>query len=141
MYFWLLSLFLGFMVWNISPPDIQSDTQIQDNSVSQRATLTVRYINDINDWRYKNSTQKDGVIPDSTLGWKSIAGLHHILQSDRIYVYQPNQNGLMAALLAESRQSSLIGKVTGHRLIDVNGNDMQVTIPPEIGDGNLVYLN
>ncbi|WP_142591797.1 type IV pilus biogenesis protein PilM [Serratia marcescens] len=141
MFYWILSVFLGFLVWvNISPHD-QAGTQLQDSTLSQRAIQTIRYINDINDWRYINPAQKDGVIPDSAFGWSSVAGLRNVLQADRVYVYQPDQPGLMAALLAQSRHSALVGKVVGRRLIDSVGNDMQVNVPASITDGSLVYLN
>ncbi|MCU7063473.1 type IV pilus biogenesis protein PilM [Serratia ureilytica] len=141
MFYWILSVFLGFLVLvNISPHD-QAGTQLQDSTLSQRAIQTIRYINDINDWRYINPAQKDGVIPDSALGWSSVGGLRNVLQADRVYVYQPDQPGLMAALLAQSRHSALVGKVVGRRLIDSVGNDMQVNVPASITDGSLVYLN
>lgn len=58
MIYWLLSVFLGLLVWvNISPHD-QTGAQMQDSTLSQRAIQTVRYINDINDWRYNNPLQK-----------------------------------------------------------------------------------
>jgi hypothetical protein len=141
MVYWLLSVFIGFLVWsNISPHD-QTGTQQQDSSLSQRAIQTVRYINDINDWRYNNPSQKDGVIPDSAFGWSSLPALHNVLQADRVYVYQPDQPGLMSALLAQSRHSALVGKVVARRLLDSFGNDMQVIVPDSITDGSLVYLN
>lgn len=141
MVYWLLSVFIGFLVWsNISPRD-QTGTPLQDSSLSQRAIQTVRYINDINDWRYNNPSQKDGVIPDSAFGWSSLPALHNVLQADRVYVYQPDHPGLMSALLAQSRHSPLVGKVVARRLLDSFGNDMQVIVPDSITDGSLVYLN
>lgn len=141
MIYWLLSVFLGLLVWvNVSTHD-QTGMQMQDNTLNQRAIQTVRYINDINDWRYNNPSQKDGMIPDSAFGWSSLPELHNVLQADRVYVYQPDQPGLMAALLAQSRHSALVGKVLGRRLIDSFGNDMQVNVPDNIADGSLVYLN
>lgn len=141
MVYWLLSVFIGFLVWSNISPHGQTGTQLQDSTLSQRAIQTLRYINDINDWRYHNPSQKDGVIPDSAFGWSSLPELHNVLQADRVYVYQPDQPGLMAALLAQSRHSALVGKVLGRRLIDSFGNDMQVNVPDSIADGSLVYLN
>jgi hypothetical protein len=141
MIYWLLSIFIGFLVWsNIAPHD-QTGSQLQDSTLSQRAIQTVRYINNINDWRYNNPSQKDGVIPDSAFGWSSLPELHNVLQADRVYVYQPDQPGLMSALLAQSRHSALVGKVVARRLLDSFGNDMLVNVPDSIADGSLVYLN
>lgn len=141
MIYWLLSIFVGLLVWTNFPPHDETGTQFQDSTLSQRAILTVRYINEINDWRYNNPVQKDGVIPDSSFSWVSVPGLHHVLQTDRVYVYQTDQPGLMAAMLAQSRQSALVGKVVSRRLIDSLGNDMQIGVPGVIPDGSLVYLN
>lgn len=141
MIYWLLSMFIGFLVWSTIPPHDQMGTQLQDSTLSQRAIQTIRYINDISDWRYNNPSQKDGVIPDSVFGWSSLPELHNVLQADRVYVYQPDQPGLMSALLAESRHSALVGKVVARRLLDSFGNDMQVNVPDSIADGSLVYLN
>lgn len=141
MIYWLLSVFLGFLVWTNIPPHDETGSQLQDSTLSQRAIQTVRYINDINDWRYNNPSQKDGVIPDSAFAWSSIPGLHNVLQTDRVYVYQSYQPGLMSALLAQSRHSALVGKVVARRMIDSFGNDMQIDVPNSIPDGSLVYLN
>lgn len=141
MIYWLLSVFMGFLVWmNVPLPD-PTGQQLQDSELSQRAIQTISYINEINDWRYLNPAKKDGVIPDSALGWTSVPDLHNELQADRVYIWQPDTPGLMSALLAQSRQSALMGRVVSGRMIDSAGNDMQVTVPRGIADGSLVYLN
>jgi PilM len=141
MIYWILSAFLGFIMWVNVPPDDQAGLQLQENLLNQRAVQTVSYINEINDWRYKNPSQQDGTIPDSSLGWSSVPGLHNVLQAGRVYVWQPDTPGLMSALMAQTRQSALIARVAGRRLTDSTGNDMQVTVPASIADGSLVYLN
>lgn len=141
MIYWLLSVFTGFLVWVNVPLSDPAGQQLQDSELSQRAIQTVSYLNEINDWRYLNPAQKEGVIPDSTLGWSSVPNLNNILQANRVYVWQPDTPGLMSALLAQSRHSALVGRVVSRRLIDIAGNDMQITVPANIADGSLVYLN
>ncbi|MEB7891674.1 type IV pilus biogenesis protein PilM [Hafnia alvei] len=141
MIYWLLSVFTGFLVWVNVPLSDPAGQQLQDSELSQRAIQTVSYLNEINDWRYLNPAQKEGAIPDSTLGWSSVPNLNNILQANRVYVWQPDTPGLMSALLAQSRHSALVGRVVSRRLIDSAGNDMQVTVPANITDGSLVYLN
>lgn len=141
MIYWLLSVFTGFLVWVNVPLSDPAGQQLQDRELSQRAMQTVSYLNEINDWRYLNPAQKEGVIPDSTLGWSSVPNLNNVLQANRIYVWQPDTPGLMSALLMQSRHSALVGRVVSRRLIDSAGNDMQVTVPANIADGSLVYLN
>lgn len=141
MIYWILSAFLGFIIWVNVPPDDQAGLQLQESILNQRAVQTVSYINEINDWRYKNPSQQDGTIPDSSLGWSSVPDLHNVLQAGRVYVWQPDTPGLMSALLAQTRQSALVGRVAARRLTDSAGNDMQVAVPASIADGSLVYLN
>lgn len=141
MIYWILSAFLGFMLWINVPPHDQAGLQLQESTLNQRATQTVSYINEINDWRYLNPSQRDGTIPDSALGWSSIPDLHNVLQAGRVYVWQPDTPGLMSALLAQTRQTALVGRVVARRLTDSAGNDMQVAVPADIADGSLVYLN
>ncbi|MNR07709.1 PilM [compost metagenome] len=141
MIYWIFSAFLGLMVWMNVPPHDQAGQQLQERILSQRAAQTVSYINEINDWRYKNPSRTDGVIPDSSLGWSSVRDLHNVLQAGRVYVWQPDSPGLMSAILAQSRQTALVGRVGARRLIDSTGNDMQVTVPASIANGSLVYLN
>ncbi|HHO9701254.1 type IV pilus biogenesis protein PilM [Citrobacter braakii] len=141
MIYWLLSVFTGFLVWVSVPLSDPAGQQLQDSELSQRAIQTVSYLNEINDWRYLNPAQQDGVIADTTLGWSSVPNLNNVLQANRVYVWQPDTPGLMSALLAQSRHSALVGRVVSRRLIDSAGNDMQVTVPADIADGSLVYLN
>ncbi|PKH19358.1 pilus assembly protein PilM [Enterobacterales bacterium CwR94] len=141
MIYWILSAFLGFIIWVNVPPNDQAGLKLQESILNQRAVQTVSYINEINDWRYKNPSQQDGTIPDSSLGWSSVPYLHNVLQAGRVYVWQPDTPGLMSALLAQTRQSALIGRVAARRLTDSAGNDMQVSVPASIADGSLVYLN
>lgn len=141
MIYWLLSIFTGFLVWVNAPLHDPAGLRLQDCELNQRALQTVSYINEINDWRYRNPAQKDGIIPDSAFGWVSVPDLHNVLQADRAYVWQPDTPGLMSALLAQSRHSALVGRVISRRLTDSAGNDMQVSVPAGIADGSLVYLN
>ncbi|MDH1321569.1 type IV pilus biogenesis protein PilM [Enterobacter bugandensis] len=47
----------------------------------------------------------------------------------------------MGTLATVTRNSALLGHVKNRRLIDNQGNDMQVTVPDAIPDTYLVYLN
>lgn len=141
MIYWILSAFLGFIIWVTVPLSDPANQQLQNSELNQQAVQTIRYLNEINDWRYLNPTQTDGIIPDSALGWIPIPDLHNVLQTGRVYVWQPDRPGLMSALLAQSRHSALVGRVISRRLADSAGNDMQVTVPDSIADGSLVYLN
>ena len=143
MIYWLLSAFFGVLVLIAAPVrhEAQVQGQTQESDLNQRAIQTLRYMNALNDWRYDHPGQPDGVIPDSALGWASVPQLQNRVINRRTWVYQPDQPGLMAALLTQTRRSALLGKVSQQRLTDSQGNDMQVSVPPAIPDGSLVYLN
>ncbi|HID3656878.1 TPA: type IV pilus biogenesis protein PilM [Serratia marcescens] len=138
MIYWLFAIFMGMIVWLDPPPQVPP-VSLEDQTLSQQARNTVQYLNAINDWRYSHPEQKEGTLPESAVA--SFSGLHHVLQANRVYLYQSNQPGLMAALLHQTRQSALIGLVKNHRMYDSAGNDMQVNVPATIPDGCLVYLN
>lgn len=140
--YWLLSMFLALFLFT-SDMTHRDANQASENAVSenlQRARQTVQYINTINDYLYDHP-QTSGVLSDSVLGFTSVPSLTHIIQSNRVFVYQPDRLGLMGALAIVTRNSALLGHVKNRRLIDNQGNDMQVTVPDVIPDTYLVYLN
>lgn len=140
--YWLLSMFLALFLFT-SDMTHRDANQASENAVSenlQRARQTVQYINTINDYLYDHP-QTSGVLSDSVLGFTSVPSLTHIIQSNRAFVYQPDRLGLMGALATVTRNSALLGHVKNRRLIDNQGNDMQVTVPDVIPDTYLVYLN
>ncbi len=140
--YWLLSMFLALFLFT-SDMTHRDANQASENAVSenlQRARQTVQYINTINDYLYDHP-QTSGVLSDSVLGFTSVPSLTHIIQSNRVFVYQPDRLGLMGALATVTRNSALLGHVKNRRLIDNQGNDMQVTVPDVIPDTYLVYLN
>lgn len=140
--YWLLSMFLALFLF-ASDMTHRDANQASENAVSenlQRARQTVQYINTINDYLYDHP-QSSGVLSDSVLGFTSVPSLTHIIQSSRVFVYQPDRLGLMGAMTTVARNSALLGHVKNRRLIDNQGNDMQVTVPDVIPDTYLVYLN
>lgn len=140
--YWLLSMFLALFLFT-SDMTHRDANQASENAVSenlQRSRQTVQYINTINDYLYDHP-QTSGVLSDSVLGFTSVPSLTHIIQSNKVFVYQPDRLGLMGALATVTRNSALLGHVKNRRLIDNQGNDMQVTVPDVIPDTYLVYLN
>lgn len=47
----------------------------------------------------------------------------------------------MSALLTQTRQSALVGRVASRRLLDSTGTDMQIAVPAAIPDGSVVWVN
>lgn len=142
--YWLFALFAGLLL--IGPSSEQRAVReagaIHDQSQALQATQMVRYMNRINDWRYLNPGAGDQSVSDSQLsGWKHVDGLNNIITGGRTYVWRAVQPGLMAALLTQTRQSALVGRVTARRLVDSSGSDMQLTVPAVIPDGSVVWVN
>lgn len=144
MMYWFLVLFLGLILGGLSPEQqaVQQAGTLQDQTLSLQATQMVRYMNRINDWRYLNPGAGDGSVSDSQLtGWKSVSGLSNVIVSGRTFIWRTGQPGLMATLLTQTRQSALVGRVNARRLLDNSGTDMQLTVPPVIPDGSVVWVN
>jgi hypothetical protein len=140
--YWLLSMFLVFFLFNadMAHRGNQQTLQMAESENKQRARQTVLYINTLNDYLYDHP-QSDGVINDSVLGFTPFPSLSHVIQAGRVFVYQPNNSGLMSALKTMTRGSALLGRVQHRRLIDTLGADMQVSVPDVIPETYLVYLN
>ncbi|EAA5258726.1 hypothetical protein DP804_19890 [Salmonella enterica subsp. enterica] len=109
-------------------------------SAQQRASQTIVYLNAINDYLYDHP-QTSGTVDDSLLGVTPPAGCKNLIQSGRLYVYQPDTRGLMYQLKRASDDSALLGRVVSGRIQDNLGVDMGVSVPSSIANGDVVYLN
>lgn len=140
--YWLLSMFLVLflMTADMTHRRTHQTLEMAESENKQRARQTVLYINAINDYLYDHP-QDNGVINDNLLGFSSLPSLSHIIQDRRVFVYQPNNSGLMSALKTMTRGSALLGRVQNRRLIDNLGTDMQVSVPDVISETYLVYIN
>lgn len=142
----LLALFAGLILSAPSAEQraVQQTVQLQDQTLTLQATQMVRYMNRINDWRYNNPSA-DNVsvsVSDAQLnGWKSVEGLNNLISGGRTFVWRAGQPGLASALLTQTRQSALAGRVTSRRLLDSAGADMQISVPAAIPDGSVVWVN
>lgn len=140
--YWLLSMFLVLflMIADMNHRGAYQARQAADSANQQRARQTVHYINTINDYLYAHP-QNRGVISEAKLGFASVPSLAHVIEKGRVFVYQPNQPGLMRALRAQTRDSALLGRVHQRRLVDNRGDELNITLPNVIPDTALVYLN
>lgn len=142
--YWLLVLFAGLLLGGPSPEQraVQEAGQLQDKTQSLQATQMVRYMNRINDWRYSNPAADNVSVSDAQLtGWQGVSGLNNLISGGRTFVWRTGQPGLMSALLTQTRQSALAGRVASRRLLDSTGTDMQIAVPAAIPDGSVVWVN
>lgn len=142
--YWLLVLFSALLLGGMSAEQegVHQDIVLQEQARTMEAIQMVRYMNNINDWRYLNPGVDNISITDTQLtGWKNVPGLSNLISGGRCYVWRTNEPGLMAALLVQTRQSALVGRVVSRRLVDGAGADMQFTVPSAIPDGSVVWVN
>lgn len=138
----ILALFTSILLLasgSLQRDNTSSAETYTQGTVNQQATDTMRYLNSLVDYLYKHPIS-DGSVPDAQLGFVP-SGVKNIIQSGRLWVYQPGQHGLLRALATASSQSAFIGTVKSRRLVDLSGLDMQVSVPSQIPDGYIVYLN
>lgn len=144
----LLSIFLVIFsmtdYFDIRQVSIQESAEI-NTVTNQRAIETVNYINAINDYLYDHPDVLVApgvlVLSDSQIGISVSSEIKHVIEGKRVFVWQNAEKGLMNALKVQTFSSALLGVVKGRRLID-NGNvDMGVSVPSQIPEGAIVYLN
>lgn len=138
----LMAIFSSFLLLasgSLQRDNTTSSEEYAQGTISQQATDTMRYLNSLVDYLYLHPIS-DGSVPDTQLGFAP-SGVKNVVQGGRLWVYQPNQHGLLRALAIASSQSAFLGTVKSRRLVDLGGLDMQVSVPAQIPDGYIVYLN
>lgn len=139
---WIIAVFMMIFMADVSvmqTHDISARNLVQV-SAQQQAVQTVAYINSINDYLYSHP-MTDGVVSDDDLPVKAPPGAKNLIQTSRVYVYQPDQKGLLWQLESASDTSALVGRVSAGRLQDATGTDMGVSVPASVPDGDVTYLN
>lgn len=121
------------------------ETAVINTMATQRAIETVNYINAINDYLYDHPELLVApgtlVLPNSQIGISVSPEIKNVIEDKRVFVWQVAEAGIMNALKIQTFSSALLGVVKGRRLID-NGNvDMGVSVPSQIPEGAIVYLN
>ncbi|MCR3712262.1 MULTISPECIES: type IV pilus biogenesis protein PilM [Citrobacter freundii complex] len=119
-----------------------SRTAIQTQSGQFYASQFLTIANRVNDWRYKTG-QKDGTIPTDQLGlpFTPDSRIQYRLLQSRLWIWMPEQPGLVDALRAQSRGSALIGTMRSGQLIWLSGLATGLTAPQGVSEGAVVYLN
>lgn len=131
---------------------IASDIDIQQrqksNSLAQSQTANL-YASQmllladlVNEYRHQTGVQ-DGVVPLDQLGlpFTPDSRIQYQLQQGRLWVWMPEQPGLIDALRSRSRGSALIGTLSGDQLIWLSGMATGLIAPQNVADGNVIYLN
>ena len=138
-----ISMIFFLIVGDIDSQQNQtSRTAIQTQSGQLYASQILTIANRVNDWRYKTG-QTNGTVPVDQLGlpFTPDARIQYRLLQSRLWVWMPEQAGLVDALRAQSRGSALIGTMRSGQLIWLSDLATGLTAPQGVPEGAVVYLN
>lgn len=119
---------------------VETSTQNQVGQVYASQILMIA--NQVNDYRY-HTELRDGTVSYHLLSlpFEPDTRIQHQLQQGRLWVWMPEQPGLIEALRHRSRGSAMIGILQGGQLTWVSGVATGLTAPQGIPNGAVVYLN
>ncbi|MEL7630932.1 type IV pilus biogenesis protein PilM [Pectobacterium aroidearum] len=126
--------------------DLQERHSVETSAQSQvgqvYASQMLMIANQINDYRY-HTELRDGTVPYHLLSlpFEPDFRIQHQLQQGRLWVWMPEQPGLVEELRNRSHGSAMIGILQARQLTWVSGMATGLTAPQGIPDGAVVYLN
>lgn len=135
-----------FLFLIASDIDIQQRQKSSSLAQSQTANLYASQMlllaDMVNEYRHQTGVQ-DGVVPLDQLGlpFSPDSRIQYQLQQGRLWIWMPEQPGLIDALRSRSRGSALIGTLSGGQLIWLSGMATGLIAPQNVADGNVIYLN
>lgn len=135
-----------FLFLIASDIDIQQRQKSSSLAQSQTANLYASQIlllaDMVNEYRHQTGVQ-DGVVPLDQLGlpFSPDSRIQYQLQQGRLWIWMPEQPGLIDALRSRSRGSALIGTLSGGQLIWLSGMATGLIAPQSVANGNVIYLN
>ena len=138
-----LSLIVFLVVGDIDAQRQQASKAAMQTQAGQFwASQILTLANRINDWRYRTG-QQSGAIPVAQLGlpFTPDARITYQLLQGRLWVWMPEQPGLIDALRAQSRGSALIGTMKSGQLRWLSGMATGLSAPQGVPEGAVVYLN
>ncbi|MFC6377124.1 hypothetical protein [Tatumella terrea] len=129
MYYWLLSFFIGGLLFAGLFPEAQTQQQIDDENCQREAMF---FLNKAAEWQHSDHTQ-----PVST-GPAEIP-LHFERREKQHYLWTTEKPGLAGCLMKVSEHSRLFYILRDHRLYDMDGTAENIEIPDDITDGSILY--
>lgn len=135
-----------FLFLIASDIDIQQRQKSSSLAQSQTANLYASQMlllaDMVNEYRHQTGVQ-DGVVPLDQLGlpFSPDSRIQYQLQQGRLWIWMPEQPGLIDALRSRSRGSALIGTLSGGQLIWLSGMATGLIAPQSVANGNVIYLN
>lgn len=137
-----IAFFLMLITNNMTDVDASAARTQQGALPSVLAGDMLRTASAVNDWRYTHSLQ-DGELDLTTFGLSPTPDnrIKAAINGGRLWVWTPDQQGLLPALNNLSSGSALVLTVTGGHLLMSDGTDMNLALPARVAEGNVVYLN
>ena len=135
-----------FMFLIASDIDIQqrqkSNSLAQNQTANLYASQMLLLADMVNEYRHQTGVQ-DGVVPLDQLGlpFSPDSRIQYQLQQGRLWIWMPEQPGLIDALRSRSRGLALIGTLSGGQLIWLSGMATGLIPPQNVADGTVIYLN
>ncbi|MDW3779656.1 type IV pilus biogenesis protein PilM [Kluyvera cryocrescens] len=136
-------LFLFLIASDIDIQQRQKSTSLaQSQTANLYASQMLLLADMVNEYRHQTGVQ-DGVVPLDQLGlpFSPDSRIQYQLQQGRLWIWMPEQPGLIDALRSRSRGSALIGTLSGGQLIWLSGMATGLIAPQNVADGNVIYLN
>lgn len=124
-YYWLLSVFIGGLLFYDYPPAQQFAGKIDANNCQREAD---DFLNQVTVWQQHERQTSAGE-----------QGIHVASLGDTHFIWTADTPGLAGCLMAESAHSRLILRLYHGRLTDPEGTVVTLTLPPGISDGSLIY--
>ncbi|EKN4036014.1 type IV pilus biogenesis protein PilM [Yersinia enterocolitica] len=117
-------------------------SQAINRTADRLAADMLRLASGVNNWHYR-STLDDGNLNTRQFGLvpPPDSRINAAIYRGRLWLWIPEQQGLVASLNHQSVSSALVATVAGGRLRMVDGTDMNISFPAGVAEGNIVYLN
>ena len=129
MYYWLLSFFIGGLLFTGLFPEAQTQRQINDENCQREAMF---FLNQSVAWQHS-----DQALPVSP-GQAEIP-LHFERQGTQHYIWTADKPGLAGCLMVVSEHSRLFYLLRHHRVYDMSGTAADIEIPGDMTDNSILY--
>ncbi|MDU4355623.1 type IV pilus biogenesis protein PilM [Phytobacter diazotrophicus] len=137
-----VAFFLMLMTNSMTSVELPATKTQQGALTSILASDMLRSASAVNDRRYSHSLQ-DGELDLKNFGLSPAPDtrIRAVIKDGRLWIWAPDQQGLLPALNHLSSGSALVLAVTGGHLLMSDGTDMNLALPATVAEGTVVYLN
>lgn len=124
-YYWLLSVFIGGLLFYGYPPTQQFAEKIEANNCQREANYFLDQVAVLQQHEHLRTTGEPGI--------------HFTQRGETYFVWVADTPGLAGCLMVESAHSRLILRLYHGQLSDLEGAAVTLTLPSGIPDNSLIY--